>query len=191
MSPLIKSLLNLLAAAAVSVALLFGAERLTDGLIKAQNTREVRAAFGDILPADTYEELDASLSADILTAYRALDGEGVVLGYAVTAMVKGYGGEMQVHVALSPDGDRFRGLRVGENHETENLGSKVALPDFTSQFDSLAAPAYLDGYTGLERTSPPSESIDAVAGATVSSKAVVRAANAAYAFIRDHAPGMI
>lgn len=52
-------------------------------------------------------------------------------------------------------GDRFLGIRIGENHETENLGARVAEAAFTDQFRSLPAPAYLDGYTGLERAAEP------------------------------------
>lgn len=55
-------------------------------------------------------------------------------------------------MALNAAGDRFVGIRIEENHETENLGARVAEPAFTDQFRSLPAPAYLDGYTGLERT---------------------------------------
>ena len=185
MKTAVKPILYLLAAAVISVGLLFGAEAVTASLLGGQKNAAAREAFGELLAADDYEPLDTGTYGEIAAAYRAVDAEGRLLGYGVTAAVKGYGGELQVHVALNAAGDRFVGIRIGENHETENLGARVAEPAFTDQFRSLPAPAYLDGYTGLERTAESGRSVEAVTGATVSSKAVVRAANAAYAFIRD------
>ena len=185
MKTAVKPILYLLAAAVISVGLLFGAEAVTASLLDGQKNAAAREAFGELLAADDYEPLDTGAYGEIAAAYRAVDAEGRLLGYGVTAAVKGYGGELQVHVALNAAGDRFVGIRIGENHETENLGARVAEPAFTDQFRSLPAPAYLDGYTGLERTAESGRSVEAVTGATVSSKAVVRAANAAYAFIRD------
>ena len=185
MKTAVKPILYLLAAAVISVGLLFGAEAVTASLLEGHKNAAAREAFGELLAADDYEPLDTGTYGEIAAAYRAVDAEGRLLGYGVTAAVKGYGGELQVHVALNAAGDRFVGIRIGENHETENLGARVAEPAFTDQFRSLPAPAYLDGYTGLERTAESGRSVEAVTGATVSSKAVVRAANAAYAFIRD------
>ena len=185
MKTLLRPILYLLSAAVVSVGLLFGAEAVTDIAVEKQKNKTARESFGGLLDADQYEALNIGAYGEINAAYRAKDADGSLLGYAVTASVKGYGGEMKVHVALDSAGDRFLGIRIGENHETENLGARVAEAAFTDQFRSLPAPAYLDGYTGLERAAEPSQSVEAVTGATISSKAVVRAVNVAYAFIRD------
>ena len=164
MKTLLRPILYLLAAAVVSVGLLFGAEAVTDIAVEKQKNKTARESFGGLLDADQYEALNIGAYGEINAAYRAKDADGSLLGYAVTASVKGYGGEI---------------------HETENLGARVAEAAFTDQFRSLPAPAYLDGYTGLERAAEPSQSVEAVTGATISSKAVVRAVNVAYAFIRD------
>lgn len=185
MKPLIKPLLTLLVACAASVALLLGADRLSAVIVEHQQTGEVRAAFGDILPAENYEALDVTAYAGVLSAYRALDEQGTLLGFAVDTTVKGYVDDIVVHVALSPDGTHFLGLRIGEQHETDNLGARITESAFTEQFRDMPAPAYLDGYTGLERTVTPEDTVTAVTGATVSSKAVVKAANIAYHYVQD------
>ena len=185
-----KSLLYILLSAAVSIALLFGMEAVSDVVTEKQQTAKVKAVFGEMLEADRYDEIETGAFASIQSAYKAYLSSGTMEGYAVTVVVKGYGGDMQVHVAVSPDTRTFIGLRVGENRETENLGAKVALPAFTDQFDGLPAPAYLDGYTGLEKTATDDNAIEAVGGATVSSKAVVKAANIAYSFIQDLGKGV-
>lgn len=146
----LKPLLSLLAVTAVSAALLFGMDAVTRRVIEQQELRAVQDAFSGVISGDTWQAADTAGESDITVAYRVLDADGVLLGYAVTVAVKGYGGEMQVHAALSADATRFLGLRVGGNQETQGYGSRVTEEAFYNQFDSLAAPASLDGYTGIE-----------------------------------------
>ena len=145
-----KPLLSLLAVIAVSAALLFGMDALTRAMIEKQGMETVKKAFSGVISGEKWEELKTDGAADIRAAYRVLDKEGTLLGYAVTATVKGYGGEMEVHTALAADASRFLGLRVGSNQESQGYGSKVTEEAFYGQFVSLTAPASLDGYTGIE-----------------------------------------
>ena len=151
-----KQALNLLLVVAISVALLFGMDRLSASLIHSQEMEEVRSNFSGILAGEAYEEMETGEAEGIRSAYRVKDKAGKLLGYAVTAAARGYGGDVEVHVALSADLSRFLGLRVGSHQETENIGAKVAEETFYRQFDSLTAPAQVNGYTGLDKTpSPP------------------------------------
>lgn len=145
-----KPLLSLLAVIAVSVALLFGMDALTRTVIEKQELETVKKAFSGVISGEKWEELKTDGAADIQAAYRVLDKDGTLLGYAVTAAVKGYGGEMEVHTALAADASRFLGLRVGNHQESQGYGSKVTEEAFYGQFVSLSAPASLGGYTGIE-----------------------------------------
>lgn len=145
-----KPIVNLVIVLAVSVGLLFGMNWITKGRIEAQKTESVRKTFGELLTAEKYEAMDTDGAEGIAAAYRALDKDGKLVGFAVTASVKGYGGDMQVHVALAPDATRFVGLRVGSHSETEGYGSKTTEEAFYKQFHSLATPASVNGYTGIE-----------------------------------------
>ena len=146
----IKPLLSLLAVAAISVALLFGMDAITRNVIEKQELQAVQEAFSGVISGEKWETVDTAGAADIKAAYRVLDKDGALLGYAVTTLVKGYGGDMEVHTALSADATRFLGLRVGSNQETQGYGSRVTEEAFYSQFNSLSAPASLDGYTGMD-----------------------------------------
>ena len=152
MNNIFKSLLNLLIVAAVSVGLLWGADALTRTVIEKQETEAVRQAFSGILDADRFVALDAKSHTAVKEAYRAEDKDGHTLGFAVTTSVKGYGGPLEVHVALSSDGSRFLGLRIGSHQETEGYGARVTEETFYRQFDSLAAPAVVNGYTGIDES---------------------------------------
>ncbi len=94
----------------------------------------------------------------------ALNGVGVV----VTAEAKGYGGDMTVMVAFDAD-DTIKRIKVTEQTETKGIGSKVA--------DNSA---YWTQYEGLPaRQLVLNEDVDAVTGATRSSRALLEAVNAA------------
>lgn len=152
MHTVLKSLLNLLIVAAVSVGLLWGADALTRSVIEKQETEAVRTAFSGMLDAARFAALDTVSNTAVKQAYRAEDESGRTVGYAVTVTVKGYGGPLEAHVALSADGSRFLGLRIGSHQETEGYGARVTEESFYRQFDSLAAPASVNGYTGIDET---------------------------------------
>ena len=150
MNAKMKAILNVVIVAVVSVALLFGMSAITDTLVKRQEDEAAKIAFGDILNADRLEAIATKDTEGITSAYKALDKNGALIGYAVTATVKGYGGDMAVHVALTPDGSEFIGLRVGSHMETEGYGSKAAEAAYTDRFAGLKAPVSLNGYTGID-----------------------------------------
>ena len=99
MNPIFKSLLNLLIVAAVSVGLLWGADALTRTVIEKQETEAVRRAFSGMLDAERFVALDTGSGTAVREAYRAEDTDGRILGYAVTASVKGYGGPLEATAA--------------------------------------------------------------------------------------------
>lgn len=146
----VKPALKLLVAAIASVALLFGMSRITDTVLARQYQEQARQALDGRLAMEKLEELDTAKAEPVQQAYRARDAAGGVSGYALQVQVKGYGGPLTAWVALSADGHRFLGLRVTQQQETEDVGSRVSESAFTDQFNDLAAPAYLEGYTGID-----------------------------------------
>lgn len=158
----IKPLVNLLIVAALSVALLFGMSRVTEVMASRQRMEKVKQRYEGLLSASRWEELSADGAEGIEEAFCGRDEEGTVTGYAVTVAVRGYGGDMRVFVALTADGRRFRGVRVGDNQESPDIGSRVTEEPFCRQFTDLPAPAYLDGYTGIDLSaSSPQEGTEA------------------------------
>lgn len=101
MHTVLKSLLNLLIVAAVSVGLLWGADALTRSVIEKQETEAVRTAFSGMLDAARFAALDTVSNTAVKQAYRAEDESGRTVGYAVTVTVKGYGGRWR-RMSLSP-----------------------------------------------------------------------------------------
>jgi putative FMN-binding domain protein len=148
----LKAIINAVVVAAVSAALLFGMSAVTDSLIQKQESEAAAEAFRGLLEFEKLEPISVGSAEGIAEAYRALDKNGNLLGYAVTSVVKGYGGDMTVHTALSADGGTFLGLRVGRHMETEGYGAKAAESAYTDRFKNAKAPVSLNGYTGIEGT---------------------------------------
>ena len=119
-------------------------------------------------------------------------------GYVIETVTYGYAGEINMMIAVNNDG-HLVGLVVQDAHETFGLGSKILTDhEFLAKFlngtgefavatagaDAFSAATGTDGTSSA--TSVASESavdVDAVTGATVSSKAVVRCVNSAIAYV--------
>ena len=112
-------------------------------------------------------------------------------GFVIETVTRGYADEINMLIAVNNDG-KVVGLVVREAHETFGLGSK-ALNDhmFLSQFlnssgsfsiGSANADAF-SGATGTVAETEDSVSVDAISGATVTSKAIVRCVNSAVAYV--------
>ena len=150
-----------LTAIAVSAALLLSAvNMITRDRIEANRQAVVMEAVRAIFPdSDGYEEYDGEFSDTVKTVYTVGDS------YCVTVTPNGFGGEIEMMVGIDTDGTVV-GIRILEMSETPGLGTKV---------DG----EYLNGYTGLSGSLTLGRDIDAVSGATVSSKAVLAGVNAA------------
>ena len=99
--------------------------------------------------AAIFPDSDSSESADV-----TIDG------------VNGFGGALDMMVGVNSDGT-ITGMKIVSHSETPGLGSRVDDPDYLSQ------------YTGKSGTLSLGNGIDAITGSTISSKAVLEAANRA------------
>ncbi|MEG6550699.1 FMN-binding protein [Desulfocurvibacter africanus] len=93
--------------------------------------------------------------------------EGRLVGVAFETQGPGYGGDIGVITAFSLESDRIMGIGMTTMKETPGVGTRVAQHGFTTQFHNRA----LDGLA----LSAQGGSVNAVAGATVSSTGAVEA----------------
>jgi Na+-translocating ferredoxin:NAD+ oxidoreductase subunit G len=147
------------------------------GRLDAESARkEVLAAAESFKPV---EDLAALINGKpelekVKEAYIALSGDAVV-GYVFSTTTKGYGGNIKITVGVDTKGS-VSGVKIGDNTETPGLGTKAAEKPFISQFDNLLPQEPLKVVKN-SKTKP--EEINAVSGATITSKAVVGAVQAA------------
>lgn len=109
----------------------------------------------------------------------ALDASGSSLGYVITSTSKdGFGGDVKISVGITKD-KKLNGIAFLTLAETPGLGMKAKGEKFSSQFKEKDA-SYLNVVkTGATK---PDE-IDAISGATITSRAVTGAVNAAIYYV--------
>ena len=99
------------------------------------------------------------------------------MGYVVTATDKdGFGGSIQVTVGITSDGE-VNGVSILSINETAGLGMKAKEPSFYGQYEGKQAEKFVVSKDGGD-----GEPIDALSGATITSRAVTGAVNAALGY---------
>ncbi len=98
-------------------------------------------------------------------------------GYVVTATdSEGYGGDIQVVVGITSDGT-VNGISFLSISETAGLGMKATEPAFYEQYQGKQTEKFVVSKDGGD-----GEPIDALSGATITSRSVTNAVNAALAY---------
>jgi len=143
----------------VSGLVLFAVHSLTEKRIEEAENLEIVKLLSGIFPSADFREENG--------IYLAVSGEnGELLGYVARAEGRGYGGTIVLLVGVTKDG-RVKKVRVLSHSETPGLGARIAEEDFLSQFENRTVDEILLRRDGGE--------IDAVSGATISSRGVVNA----------------
>lgn len=150
---------------AITCALALGVTHLvTKDRIATVERERYLAAAASVLPEGA---ILSELSVEGVTGFVGEDAEGNLLGYAVKAVAKGYGGDVSCVVGFDPSG-KVIGISVSAPDETPGLGTNVTKPSFTDQLiGKTEAPTLGDGFDG-------------VTGATYSSLAVEAAVKKAF-----------
>ncbi len=102
----------------------------------------------------------------------ALDENDEIIGHVVVNTAKGYGGDISVMTGVDADG-KVTGVNILSHAETAGLGAKAAEQSFRDRFIGL-----VQGIT-VSKDKAGENSIDAITGATITSRAMTEAVNAA------------
>ena len=101
-------------------------------------------------------------------------------GYVVTVTdSEGYGGDIQITVGLTSDGT-VNGISILSISETAGLGMRATEPEFYTQYEGKQAEKFVVSKDGGD-----GEPIDALSGATITSRAVTGAVNTALAYFNN------
>lgn len=162
--------------AAVCTALLAGTNLLTkDKIAEIGVQTEMKAKSAVFESAKSFsDEKTVTVNEKEYVYYDALDEKGNVMGYVFSVTVKSYGGDLSAMVGISSETDKITGVEITAISDTPGLGMKVDSEDFLSQ--------YIDrgGNIGVNKNEKTDTEIQAVSGATISSKAVTEAVNQAF-----------
>ncbi len=173
-------ILAVLSLIAVAVALaLANVYTITSPLIAANKKAVIKKAVTQVLPhAKNYEQK----SVKGITVFIGKDDSGEKVGYAFIAEGAGYQGNISVMAGLNKDLRTLSGLYVMEQIETPGLGSRITEAGFQEQFKDVKVSPEIQ-YVKNQKPSKDNE-IQAITGATISSKAVVDNLNKSIARIK-------
>lgn len=131
---------------------------------------ENRTKAAVLSSADSFSEaLTVNMDGTDYTYYEGFSGTGKT-GYVFTTSAKGYGGDVVVMVGVNTDGS-VAGIEYLSISETAGLGMNAQKDSFKEQFK---------GHTdeiGVSKNAPSDTEIQALTGATITSKAVTAAVN--------------
>ena len=185
-----KDAVILCAITLVAGACLGGVYEMTKDPIAAANQAAKEAAYRTVFPdaagfeaADLADKLPAANetiatlgygNVSVDEAVEATDASGSVAGYVVTATSNdGYGGAVTVSVGIQSDGT-VNGIEFLTLAETAGLGMNATKDDFKNQFKDKKAEEFKVTKTGAQSE----DEIDALSGATITSRAMVGGVNA-------------
>jgi electron transport complex protein RnfG len=175
-------------AIAAIVALLLGyVNSITADKIAAIQAQKTQTALQSVFPDATFTEQDITAEETAiaagdstkskLIAIYAVDGGG---GYAIEVGPSGFGGTIDMIVGVDSEG-AVTGISVVSNSETSGIGTEVCKDKpnrngdgVLSQFAGKTA-----GTDNLFTVNGGSNEVDAISGATVTTKAITRGVNAA------------
>jgi electron transport complex protein RnfG len=167
MNKILKLALVLLAVSAIVAGVLGVINELTYPIIDAQKQAKTAEAFSSVLKADRFDEIEFD-NPDFPTVLTVHKAEGV--GYVVTSKFSGAQGNITLAVGVDND-YKCTGISVIEHSETSGLGANAASTgevgvNFRQQFVGQDESIALSNAGG---------SIDALTGATITSRAITEA----------------
>ena len=145
--------------------------------IKVNVSKETDSAIKNIFPGTT-----SITKTKDKGVYKVTGTEGKEAGYAFIAEGNGYQGLIKLIVGVDSELTTLKGMEVLESQETPGLGAEIAASPFKDQFNGLPVKHPIEYVKNQKPTEP--YQIEAITGATISSRAVVNILNKKIAEMR-------
>ena len=175
--------------------------QITKEPIALAEERAAKEAYSEVFPAASEYELLEDLALELLSedtewleagfdgvsienVLKALDNDGSLLGYVLTVTShEGYGGDITFTMGIANDGT-LNGISILDISETAGLGMKaeeVLKPQFADK--------NVSGFTYTKTGAVSDDQIDAISGATITTKAVTKAVNSGLYYFQTQLGG--
>lgn len=150
----------------VAAGLLSGVNLLTKPIILAQALAEENAGLREVLPgADRFE---AVKEKEETIYYKGYDKNGKIVGFAFKAAGKGYSSVIEALAGMLSNG-KITAIKILSQNETPGLGARIIEPGFVNRFTGIS------DFGGVQ----------AITGATISSRAVIASVEKKALEVRD------
>lgn len=156
----------------VAALLLAGVNEITKTKIaEAERNSNVQAMKMLFVDAEEFKEVNESVAEGFK------DGQSI--GFCVNVSPKGYGGDIKLMVGIDNE-NKVTGIEVLSHSETPGLGAKSTSDEFKSQFSGKDT-----DLTVVKGATQSSGEIQAITGATVTSRAIADGVKQASAMIAE------
>ncbi len=197
-STILKDALILFAITLISGFLLGFSNDLTKDVIARNRAESVLKLNREVYPdAASFEEYDGFSPASFEELYaasgkefgevsvdevlRAVDAGGNQLGWLLSASSQdAYGGTLSIKLGVTLEGE-ITGIGLLEINESPGLGDNAKKPEFLNQYVGKTVPEF----SVTKQGAVSDEEIDAISGATRTSRAVTNAVNAALLLLTE------
>ena len=182
----IRLVATLAIAGLISGVAIIGIFEATLDTITANKARELKEAVFKVLPG--VEKMQKMIFKDdklIATneqvkgeqpIYGGYDNEGQFVGYAIPGEGAGFQDTIKILYGYKTDTRKVVGMEVLDSRETPGLGDKIYKDlSFVANFDDLTVEPEIVAVKKGKKSAP--NEIDAITGATISSKAIVKIIN--------------
>lgn len=188
---IIKDAFILFAITVISGLILGGVHELTKDIIAKSSNSAYMEAYKTVFPdAAEFKEDDKLTEAmkktneelpskdygnvGIDQALQVIDKNGAVMGYLVTSHSNdSYDGVVKILVGVNED-KTLKGIEMLELNDTPGLGQRAEEPEFKGQFAGKSG----ESLTVTKSGNAGDAEINAISGATITSRAVTNAVNA-------------
>lgn len=175
----LKMILPLVVIAAISGGVIAAVSSITEEQIERQKKQKIENAIFSIMPEIKYIE-EAFVRGGHF--YKCRDENKQDIAIAFTAEGPGYQDVIKVLAVASNNLSVIKGIEVLENVETPGLGAKITTTEFREQFKDTASFLKLSKETSRKGTDETT--VQAITGATISSKAVIDIINSKIAELK-------
>ena len=177
MKYIIKPAFTLFIIAALVTALIGFVYSLTLEPIANQRKKAQEKTMKAIFPdAQAFRELPAEKQGNIDRIFEGVRGNESI-GYVIELSPAGYSGDIFMMVGISRLKNEIAGMRVIKHTETPGLGALATKEKFYRKYDNRTLVPLR-----VVRSSPGPDDIEAITGATITSKAITNAVNEALAW---------
>lgn len=188
---IIKDAFILFAITVISGLILGGVHELTKDIIAKSSNSAYMEAYKTVFPdAAEFKEDDKMTEAvkktneelpskdygnvGIDQALQVIDKNGAIMGYLVTSHSNdSYDGVVKILVGVNED-KTIKGIEMLELNDTPGLGQRAEEPEFKGQFAGKSG----ESLTVTKSGNAGDAEINAISGATITSRAVTNAVNA-------------
>ena len=184
-----KMIIVLTIITALSGAVLSSWDSITKPKIEYHQLQALKAAISDVLPSyDNYEEKDIIGNKVYIGK---IDGSTQPVGIAFKVDGSGFQGNISIMVGVDPSFASITGIKVLGQIETPGLETKIVVDPsnkvnpfwFPEQFGGVVLSPQIDVVKNSIPQNP--NEVQAISGATITSKAVVRIINENIGIIKD------